>query len=65
MTWNELAKFIMTIMPAEERDKDAIVWDMSTNNPSGGCFMKIWDVSPYDGMVTTNYSCNINTEDWF
>lgn len=65
MTWNELAQVITERMPEEERSKDAIVYDVSINNPSGGKFMKIWNVMPYDATVDVNFCCDINTEDCF
>lgn len=50
-----------------ERDKDAMVWDASLNERSGGHFFMIKDVSDYDGSIKNGkgYSCVINTEDWF
>lgn len=65
MTWQELADFINNQMPESERGQDAIVWDASMNNESGGNFMYVRDCSPYDESETVDYSLTINTEDWF
>lgn len=67
MTWQELADFINNVMPEGERDKDATVWDASLNERSGGHFFIIEEVSDYDGDIENgeDYSCVINTENWF
>lgn len=65
MTWQELADFINKKMPENERNDDAIVWDASTNDVSGGKFMYVIDCSPYDENEPTDYSLTINTDNGF
>ena len=68
MTWEELAYFINHAMSEQERKKDAIVWNASLTNASGGGFMLVEDIEPFDahndpGM---DYSMNVNTDNcWF
>lgn len=66
MTWQELADFINNEMPECNRNQPACVWDASMNNPSGGCFIDVKDISPYDADEYPNeynfYSIDINTE---
>lgn len=67
MTWQELADFINNEMPECNRNQTVCVWDASTNNPSGGGFIDVKSVSPYDEDEQPNvdnyYSLDINTED--
>lgn len=65
MTWQELADFINNKMPESERSEDAIVWDASMNDMSGGNFMRVIDCSPYDEEEPVDYSLTINTDNWF
>lgn len=67
MTWQELADFINNVMPKEERSEKAVVWDASFNNNASGHFVFIEDISEYDADNDSgkDYSCTINTEDWF
>ena len=68
VTWEEIAFFIDNAMTEQERKKDAIVWDASITNTSGGGFMLVEDIEPFDahndpGM---DYSMNVNTDNcWF
>ena len=68
MTWEELAYFINHAMSEEERKKDAIVWDSSVCNASGGGFMLVEDITPFDAHNGSgmDYSMNVNTDNcWF
>ena len=68
MTWEEIAYFIDHEMPKQERKKDAVVWNASLNDPSGGCFMLVEDIEPFDAQNNPlmDYSMNINTDNcWF
>ena len=55
-------------MTEQERKKDAIAWNASITNTSGGGFMLVEDIEPFDahndpGM---DYSINVNTDNcWF
>ena len=68
VTWEEVAYFIDHAMTEQERKKDAIVWNASITNTSGGGFMLVEDIEPFDahndpGM---DYSINVNTDNcWF
>ena len=68
MTWQELADFINNKMPECNRNQQAVAWNASMNDSSGGKFIYITDISPFDAEEphgTDNfYSVNINTEDW-
>ena len=69
MTWQELADFINNKMPECNRNQQVVIWDMSTNNPSGGKWFDACRISPYDMDEEPNadnfYSIEINTEDWW
>lgn len=69
MTWQELADFINNEMPECNRNQTANVWDASMNNSSGGKWIDITDISPYDEAEYPNvnnfYSVVINTENWW
>ena len=68
MTWEELAYFINHAMSEQERKKDAIVWDASTDSASGGGFMLVEDIEAFDAYNDPgmDYSMNVNTDNcWF
>ncbi len=68
MTWEEIAYFIDHAMTKQERKKDAVVWNASLTDPSGGGFMSVEDIEPFDAHndPLMDYSININTDNcWF
>ena len=68
VTWEEIAYFIDHAMTKQERKKDAVVWNASLTDSSGGGFMLVEDITPFDahndpGM---DYSMDVNTDNcWF
>lgn len=68
VTWEEIAYFIDNAMTKQERKKDAIVWNASLTDSSGGGFMLVEDIEPFDAHNDPwmDYSMNINTDNcWF
>lgn len=55
-------------MTKQERKKDAVVWNASLTDSSGGGFMSVEDIEPFDvhNDPWMDYSMNVNTDNcWF
>lgn len=51
MTWEEIAYFIDHAMTKQERKKDAVVWNASLTDSSGGGFMSVKDIEAKERVL--------------
>lgn len=68
VTWEEIAYFIDNSMTKQERKKNAVVWNASLTDSSGGGFMLVEDITPFDAHndPDMDYSMDVNTDNcWF
>lgn len=66
MTWRELAEKIMRVIPENEMDEQAYVFDYSMNNNPDGYMIPIKDIEPwdYEEEPPSDFSIVFNSEDW-
>lgn len=66
MTWRELAEKIMRMIPENELDEKAHLFDYSTNNNPDGHMIPVKDIEPWDleEEPPSDFSIVYNSEDW-